>query len=553
MRTFAGTSSIVLLSGALFGQSSETAARFEIADVHTSVKTPTQFVRTSPVRSGRYEIKTATMLDLIRLAWAFEPDKILGGPSWLELDRFDVIAKVPRDSTPESQRLMLQSLLKERFKLALHEDTKPLPVWALSVGKKLQLKEADGSGDTGCKLPSPSGAPAEGGTRIGFMDANGTSTTVNLGPGMTIAYSCRNMTMAAFAEGLRTMRGAQLNTPVLDQTGLKGMWNFDVKWSLQLFGPMASTGDRISLVDALEKQLGLKLEEVPVPKAVLVVDSVERKPSDNPPGVKDALPVIPPPTEFEVADVKLANPDLRGPVPMMFQVQPGGRFVVKGMPMRFVVGRAFNSNNNDQIAGLPNWVDSVRVDITAKAPADSSAGPMNDPEVLAPMVRALLVERFGLVYHTEQRPVSAYSLAAAKPKLKKADPDSRTFCRIAPPSPKTPPNSMVLSCQNATMALFTERLQNIAPGLSSPVQDATGLEGGWDFSFVFSPFPPMMLNGPGRGGGDAGQGVPAASDPVVGYTIFESIEKQLGLKLEAQKRTLPVIVIDHIEQKPTDN
>jgi uncharacterized protein (TIGR03435 family) len=223
------------------------------------------------------------------------------------------------------------------------------------------------------------------------------------------------------------------------------------------------------------------------------------------------------------------------------------------MPMRLVISRAFPVNNNDQMIGLPSWVDTVRVDITAKAPAESlTTSQLNDPEVIAPMVRALLVERFGLAYHTEERLVSAYSLVAAKPKLKKADPDSRTFCRNAPPSPKAPPNSQILTCQNATMALFAERLQGIAPGLTSPVQDATGLEGGWDFTLVFSAFLPQLLGTPARGG-DAGQGVPAAADPVVGYTIFESIEKQLGLKLESQKRMLPVIVIDHLEQKPTDN
>ena len=148
MRQFARTYSFVLLSSTLFGQ---TAPRFDIADVHPSAKSQTQFARTAPVRNGRYEIKTAAMLDLIRLAWAFDADRILGGPSWLELDRFDVIAKVPADTTPDAQRLMLQSLLKERFKLTLHEDTKPVPTWTLSVRKKPQLKEADGSGDTGCK------------------------------------------------------------------------------------------------------------------------------------------------------------------------------------------------------------------------------------------------------------------------------------------------------------------------------------------------------------------------------------------------------------------
>ncbi len=61
----------------------------------------------------------------------------------------------------------------------------------------------------------------------------------------------------------------------------------------------------------------------------------------------------------------------------------------------------------------------------------------------------------------------------------------------------------------------------------------------------------MMTMGPGRGGAEAGPAV--ATDPVGGYTLFEAIEKQLGLKLETQKRMLPVIVIDHLEQKHTEN
>jgi uncharacterized protein (TIGR03435 family) len=72
----------------------------------------------------------------------------------------------------------------------------------------------------------------------------------------------------------------------------------------------------------------------------------------------------------------------------------------------------------------------------------------------------------------------------------------------------------------------------------------------------------MMMGGMpvgGRGGdpvaagGGGGAAVPTASDPTGGYTLFEAIEKQLGLKLEKQKRSLPVIVIDHLEQKPTEN
>ena len=104
------------------------------------------------------------------------------------------------------------------------------------------------------------------------------------------------------------------------------------------------------------------------------------------------------------------------------------------------------------------------------------------------------------------------------------------------------------------MALFAERLQNI-PAINAPVDDATGLDGGWDFSFSFNPIPPMMMIGGGAARLDqpVGQATPVAADPVGGYTIFESIEKQLGLKLEARKKTVQVIVIDKLNQKPSDN
>jgi len=83
----------------------------------------------------------------------------------------------------------------------------------------------------------------------------------------------------------------------------------------------------------------------------------------------------------------------------------------------------------------------------------------------------------------------------------------------------------------------------------SPVLDATGLEGGWDFVLTFS--------GAGRvGGGPRGRGDGAVADaaaPDGAISIFEAVEKELGLKLEQQKRNVQVLVIDHIERKPIDN
>jgi uncharacterized protein (TIGR03435 family) len=552
---FACAGFAALLANAAFGQSSDAAPKFEIADVHASAKTRNAFVRTGPVRNGRYEIKTATMVDLIRIAYGFDADKILGGPSWLELDRFDVIAKVPPDSTAETQKQMLQALLEDRFKLQVHKETRPLPAYALTAGKKPQLKEADGSGETGCKIQPASGPPPEGTQRLTIMNSDGTSTPINLGPGATLHYVCRNVTMAAFAaELLRGMLGASLGatTPVTDETGLKGAWNFDITWSLQLpFAVGGDTGDRITVFQAVDKQLGLKLEQKQNPTPVLVVDKVNRTPTENPPGVAEALPTPPPPKESEVADVKPTNPDAR--TPSRFQMQPGGRFIVQGMPMRSFVTLAFPDYTNDQLIGLPGWAETARFDLTALVPASAQPLTLIDREVLGPMLRALLVDQFKLAFHAEERSLPAYTLLSAKPKMKKADPESRIFCRNQPAPGAAQRGSVILGCQNISMALFAERLRGLAPGLTMPILDATGIEGGWDFTLTYDQRPPVP-NAPGRGGDNGPPApVPEASDPSGGYTIFEAMEKQLGLKLEMQKRSMPVVVIDHLEQRPVDN
>ena len=93
---------------------------------------------------------------------------------------------------------------------------------------------------------------------------------------------------------------------MVDSTGLKGSWDFDIKWTGR--GQLAAAGaDGISIFDAVDKQLGLKLELQKVPMPVIVVDSVNEKPTDNPPGAATSLP--PTPTEFEVAVVKPSTPD----------------------------------------------------------------------------------------------------------------------------------------------------------------------------------------------------------------------------------------------------
>jgi uncharacterized protein (TIGR03435 family) len=154
-------------------------------------------------------------------------------------------------------------------------------------------------------------------------------------------------------------------------------------------------------------------------------------------------------------------------------------------------------------------------------------------------------------------------LIAARPKLTKADPSNRTSCREGPaPAAKDlrearPVLSRLVTCQNITMTQFADRLQSLAPGyIRAPVLDATGIDGAWDLTVNFSPV--ILLQGAGAGrGGDPGAGAAAggaltASEPTGALSFMDALERQLGLKLEMQKRPLPVLVIDHVEEKPTD-
>lgn len=456
---------------------------------------------------------------------------------------------------------MLRALLADRSKLVVHHDTKPMPAYSLTAGKRPALKKSEGTGESGCRFqlqgagqPQPQAADAQ--------------TPVPTRP--TLIYTCTDMTMAAFAGGMPNMAAARQylgSSPVVDSTGLTGAWDFSFTYSTR-GGPSGT--EVTTLIDAMDK-LGLKLELAQVPTSVVVVDSVNEKPTANDPAVLEALKIAPPATEFEVADVKPSDPSVTG---TRFQIQPGGRLFIQGATMKLLVQQAWNVNDDELLAGAPKWMDEERFDITAKAPsawvgptpasgapAAEASNQTVDVDTLLLMLRALMVDRFKMAVHYEDRPVTAYILTASKPKLKKADPGGRTNWKEGPPAGAKDPRdanpalSRLVTCQNMTMAKFAELLPDIAPGyLRTPVQDATGLDGAWDFTLNFSPA--GVLQGGGGRGGDAGQaaGAPAAAaDPSGAVSLFDAMTKQLGLKLEMQKRPLPVLVIDHVERKPEEN
>jgi uncharacterized protein (TIGR03435 family) len=550
MRTFAaGMALAALLTSPVLGESTGSQPAFEIADVHTSPPRKFPFSDGGNLHGDRYVFRQATMLDLIAYAYGLDPSLVDGGPIWLETDRFDLIAKTQPKTSKEDLKLMVRSLLAERFSLVTHTGSKPMPAWVLTVGKgKAKLKEGDDAGKSDCQYQEPPPNQAPG--------------TVS-----NIVFVCHNTKMDEFAKDLHDWAGGYLTDPVVDGTGLKGAWDFDIKWTGK--GQLQRAGaDGISIFDAVDKQLGLKLDLETAPRQVLIVDSVNEKPTPNSPSLEKVLPT-PPPAQFDVATIKPSKPDadFRGRI-------NGDQVNVQGTTLKFLITFAWDLNLNDPevLVGAPKWLDSDRFDILAKASSDGPDAPRIEIEDLRQMVQALLIDRFKMQTHMEDRPVNAYTLIAVNPKLRKADPLSRTRCKEGPgpdgkdPRIATPVLNRLLSCQNMTMAQIGDELQRVAGGyIYTSVLDGTGIKGSWDFTLSFSSADQTRARAAGAGGpagggaGGAGGGggsadsASTASDPSGALTLFDAVNRQLGLKLEKQRRPAPVLVIDHIEEKPTEN
>src|SRR6516225_4287361 len=128
---------VIGLTSFAYGQTTQPLPSFDAADVHVSPKSANPNVQSLGgfVRGGRYQFRNATMVDLIASAYGVEPEKVLGGPSWLETDRFDILAKAPTSVTPAATKLMLRSLLADRFKLSIHNEDKPMNAWVMTAAK----------------------------------------------------------------------------------------------------------------------------------------------------------------------------------------------------------------------------------------------------------------------------------------------------------------------------------------------------------------------------------------------------------------------------------
>lgn len=505
----------------------------------------------------RYAIRQATILDLVANAYGLDVQYVAGGPTWLEMEHYDIVAKAAAGTPPATLKLMLQGVLKDRFGLVVHNGTAPMPAYALHVvDGTAKPKQASESENSGCTLrPDPSSQPG--------------------GPPMAL-MSCHSQTMEQVATFLQQVRGlGYLNDPVVDATGLKDPLDLDLKFTPS--GALSVAGaERISLFDALKNQAGLKLVLETAPRQVLIIDSVNETPTANTAGVEKLLPPVAIP-QFEVSTVKPSKPDERGQGSIR-----GGQLDLHAMTLKNLMSFAWDVNPGDKegIINEPAWLDKDKFDFEAKiAGNDDGTGPAKAPQLdneqLSALVRGLIEERFKMKSHMENRPVTVYSLEAAGPKIKPAaDPKSRMKCTegVGPdgkdPRQQFPTRNRLMWCQNMTMEMFARELEYLANGfIYYPVTDATGLKGGYDFALNFTSVQLMGAPGGGSGGGggaaggSAGAGgaaasagaAPSASDPNGAISLFDAIRTELGLKLEKEKRDEPVLVIDHIEEQPTEN
>jgi uncharacterized protein (TIGR03435 family) len=217
-------------------QTPQQRPEFEVASVKASATFGSGAVMIGKSASpGTVTLTGTTLRELIVRAYSLKAYQIVG-PKWLDDDRYDIVAKSPGGATDAEQKLMLQSLLALRFAMAVHTETRMLNAYELVPGK--------------------------GGAKLHEVKADDTGARVY--PGKS-AIRASQIPMARFAELL----SAKVEAPVLDKTGMTGLFDIDLKWS-------ADPDAEPSIFAALAEQLGLKLDARKDGVPVLVIDHVER-------------------------------------------------------------------------------------------------------------------------------------------------------------------------------------------------------------------------------------------------------------------------------------
>jgi uncharacterized protein (TIGR03435 family) len=447
------------------------------------------------LRDGRYHATHVSLRNLIKYAYQVKmDDQLVGGPSWVDKEFFDVEAKIG-ESDLESMKnlsisgkvdqfaLRLQSLLEDRFQLKVVDETRELPAYALVVAKGgPKLKEVSVSPEIAAAIkpppPPPPPPPGSSSARPGSV------------------------------------------RPFQDQAGSVGPRYLPM--------PPASA-------------------IVPLPKAgVQPVAFVQGGVAPSGTGTQAATPVTAGPPSFEVATIRPGDPHARSS-----GLNLGGDGIeLVSMPLNFLLKFAYNLNagSDDQIVGAPSWVSSTPFYIHAKEDEALAAkidkmSPDERVATLRRMTQALLADRFHLKLHHETRelPVLALTVAKGGPKLTLVT-ASNANDGTAPATPDDwkglhNPGRGKTEGRDVPIKLLADTLSWQSEIGGRLVIDATGLQGNYNFKLNWTPD-----NASTRvGDSDAG-----------GPSLFAALQEQLELKLESRKAPVDCIVIDHVEM-PSGN
>jgi uncharacterized protein (TIGR03435 family) len=245
------------------------------------------------VTSGRAEYTLMDLKSLIALAFAVRPGQIVG-PDWMEGSPFDIVAKLPDGASKDDAPRMLQSLLEERFKLAVHRTDSEHPVLALVVARSgLKMKPSQqapaASDDNAPPKPGVRAMDIAPGMRMSTNPATGASVLdLGLNGSVSIQLSLathsthmdfNRITMGGLADWL-SFRSTNSDGPqVIDMTQLKGNYDASVDLEMSPLDPVSDPGT--SLMAQQVQALGLKLESRKATVEQLVIDRLEKMPSAN--------------------------------------------------------------------------------------------------------------------------------------------------------------------------------------------------------------------------------------------------------------------------------
>ena len=204
---------------------------------------------------GRFRASATTLKFLLEWAYDIQPSQHSDGPSWIGTDRYDVVAKAEGEATDNQIKLMMQTLLAERFNLKFHREKKELPVYVISVGK------------TAPKLFPPKDG-----------EAHSLRVAPQMGPDQKVASFHVTATRFSLTQLTDTF-ARQLGRVIVNETGLNG--DFDFTMDLTPDDSQPNPLDPSLLINAMKDQLGLAMKSQKAPVDFLVIDNAEKVAAGN--------------------------------------------------------------------------------------------------------------------------------------------------------------------------------------------------------------------------------------------------------------------------------